>query len=123
MTNNKTQSDNTHSLVSGELPNLFYEPALRGRLCNLRIRAHESGAGELVAQHVELNHAKEIVRCVNSHEALRDSLRALIPHVFTNDPTDAEMIKHWERERELGNGQAQIVLNAYAALSLASGGK
>lgn len=60
------------------LPNLFWAPADRGVLGELRIRAHATGGGELVARHIRLEDAQAIIKAVRAHDALVDACRALV---------------------------------------------
>lgn len=47
----------------------FHEPAERGRLCVIRVRApHYTGNGEIVARNVELELAIRICRLLNEDE-------------------------------------------------------
>lgn len=52
---------------------------------------------------------------------LLEALQGLIPVTFTGNPTRAEEVAHWTREKELGNGNAAAVLAAYAAIAKATG--
>ena len=60
-------------------------------------------------------------RLIAAAPELYEALIGLLPIVFTGSPTNEQNIAHWERERDLGNGQAPAVLAAYAALAKARG--
>ena len=61
-----------------ELPNIFWTPRERGSLVDLRIRAHEGGGGERVAQMLTLSQAQAIVKAVENHDDLLDKLSAIV---------------------------------------------
>ena len=67
------------------LPDIFWTPAERGRLTELRVRAHASGAGEVIARHLEMTNAQTIVKAVRSHDALVDACRALVDAMERGD--------------------------------------
>lgn len=72
-------ADGKHTAgMAGELPNIFYEPASRGRLCEIKVRAHATGTGETIARYVELEHAKLIVHAVECHDDLLAALKGLL---------------------------------------------
>lgn len=60
-------------------------------------------------------------RLIAAAPELLEALRGLLPVTFTGNPTRAEEVAHWTREKELGNGQAAAVLAAYAAIAKATG--
>jgi hypothetical protein len=60
---------------------------------------------------------EEIAALRASRDALAEALEGLLPQTFTGNPSRAELVAHWERERDLGNGNAPFVLAAYAALA------
>lgn len=64
---------------------------------------------------------EDIARLIAAAPELYEALIGLLPIVFTGSPTNEQNIAHWERERDLGNGQAPAVLAAYAALAKARG--
>lgn len=47
--------------IESELPGLFWEPNERGTLGTLRVRAHATGLGEVIARNVSMEHGKLIV--------------------------------------------------------------
>jgi hypothetical protein len=60
---------------------------------------------------------RELASMRASRDALAEALEGLLPQTFTGNPSRAELVAHWERERDLGNGNAPFVLAAYAALA------
>lgn len=50
-------------------------------------------------------------------DELAGALETMLPDTFTGPYDRAREIAHWEYEREEGNGNAQTVLDAFAALS------
>jgi hypothetical protein len=49
------------------------------------------------------------------------ALKGLLPQTFVGDHPVERIVKHWEYEREQGNGLAPFVLAAYAAIAKAEG--
>lgn len=60
-------------------------------------------------------------RLIAAAPDLLAALIGLLPQTFTGNPSRAEEVAHWERERDLGNGNAPFVLAAFAAIAAATG--
>ena len=60
-------------------------------------------------------------RLIAAAPELLGALIGLLPQTFTGNPSRKQEVEHWEREKNLGNGHAEAVLAAYAAIAKATG--
>lgn len=66
-----------------------------------------------------LHNARLIAEAPNLLAALIAIMKLHCP--YTGTPTTAQLVEHWEHEREQGNESAQAMLDALAAIAKATG--
>lgn len=102
-------------------PWVFYDDSNDGKTNRIEIVA----TGKTVAriynsvQAEDLPNARLIAAAPELLEALVAVMKLHCP--YTGNPTAEQIVAHWEYEREQGNGSAQTMLDALAAIAKATG--
>lgn len=61
----------------------------------------------------------KIIRAINAYDDLVAVLRRVMPRPITGNPSNEELVEHWEYEKSQGNGSADDALFALAAIAKA----